>query len=212
MIKSNVLFFVCFFILSLCVETQACLVGGLKAKNMQLLQIGKNTRLNGSSVQMFELSSPSCGLECYMDLLNKKNIKFSKQGTLFYIAENGGITIQLFSVNQQAFSGRVICPSQATHPLLNLPKYIKLKQPSTDFQSEDAGEINRTMVFKNFNRTDYQALTQQIQRRSKSSDVNQAFSYFDLGNGHDVNLIFDMRKSINTLVVIYIKKSLSHAK
>ena len=77
---------------------------------------------------------------------------------------------------------------------------------------EDAGEINRTMVFKNFNRTDYQALTQQIQRRSKSSDVNQAFSYFDLGNGHDVNLIFDMRKSINTLVVIYIKKSLSHAK
>ena len=147
-----------------------------------------------------------------MDFLNKKNIKFSKQGALFYIAENGGITLQLFSVNQHAFSGRVICPSQATRPLLNLPKYIKLKQPSTDFQSEDAGEINRTMVFKNFNRTDYQALTQQIQRRSKSSDVNQAFSYFDLGNGHDVNLIFDMRKSINTLVVIYIKKSLSHAK
>lgn len=212
MIKNNIFYLVFFLMLSLFTEVNACLMGPLKVKNMQLVQIGKNTRLNGSPVQMFEFSSLSCSLACYMDFLNKKNIKFSKQGALFYIAENGGITLQLFSVNQHAFSGRVICPSQATRPLLNLPKYIKLKQPSTDFQSEDAGEINRTMVFKNFNRTDYQALTQQIQRRSKSSDVNQAFSYFDLGNGHDVNLIFDMRKSINTLVVIYIKKSLSHAK
>lgn len=202
-----------FFIIFLQVtEVKACLFNNLKEKNMHLVQIGKNTILNGSSIQMYELVSPLCNLDCYMGFLDKKNIKFSKQGSLFYIAENGGTTIQVFSTNQQSFSGRVICPSKANYKLLKFPDYIKLVKPTTDFQSEDYGEINRTMVFKTFKRIDYQSIIGQLQKRAKMSDINDAFSYFDLGDGNEINLIFDARKSINTLVIINVKKSHSNAK
>lgn len=186
---------------------KACLVNTLKERNMQVVQIGKNTILNGSPIQMYELMSPSCSLECYMKFLDKKNIRFSKQGSLFYIAENGGTTIQIFSSNQQSFSGRVVCPSKAKYKLLQLPEYIKIKKATTDFQSEDYGEINRTMVFKSFKRMDYQSLISQLKKRSNISDVNDAFSYFDLGNGYELNLIFDIRKSIGTLVIVNVRKS-----
>ncbi|TCB38031.1 hypothetical protein E0H82_00050 [Acinetobacter sp. ANC 4910] len=186
---------------------KACLVNTLKERNMQVVQIGKNTILNGSPIQMYELMSPLCSLECYMKSLDKKNIRFSKQGSLFYIAENGGTTIQVFSSNQQSFSGRVVCPSKAKYKLLQLPDYIKIKKATTDFQSEDYGEINRTMVFKNFKRMDYQGLISQLKKKSKNSDVNDAFSYFDLGNGYELNLIFDIRKSIGTLVIVNVRKS-----
>ena len=141
-----------------------------------------------------------------MNFLDKKNIRFSKQGSLFYIAENGGTTIQIFSANQQSFSGRVVCPSKAKYKLLQSPDYIKLPKATTDFQSEDYGEVNRTMVFNSFKRMDYQNLITQLQKRSKVSDVNDAFSYFDLGEGNEINLIFDARKSISTLVFVNIKK------
>ena len=53
---------------------------------------------------------------------------------------------------------------------------------------------------------DYQNLITQLQKKSKVSDVNDAFSYFDLGEGNEINLIFDARKSISTLVFVNIKK------
>lgn len=146
---------------------KACLVNTLKERNMQVVQIGKKTILNGSPIQMYELISPSCSLECYMKSLDKKNIRFSKQGSLFYIAENGGTTIQVFSSNQQSFSGRVVCPSKAKYKLLQLPDYIKIKKATIDFQSEDYGEINRTMVFKSFKRMDYQGLISQLKKNLK---------------------------------------------
>ncbi|USA53924.1 hypothetical protein NDN13_01650 [Acinetobacter sp. C32I] len=206
MMKKN--YFVCFFVLLLIQvsSVNACLVNDLKEKNMYLIQIGKNTILNGSPIQMYDLVSRSCSLECYMNFLDKKNIRFSKQGSLFYIAENGGTTIQIFSANQQSFSGRVVCPSKAKYKLLQSPDYIKLPKATTDFQSEDYGEVNRTMVFKSFKRMDYQNLISQLQKKSKVSDVNDAFSYFDLGEGNEINLIFDARKSISTLVFVNIKK------
>lgn len=206
MMKKN--YFVCFFVLLLiqAPSVNACLVNDLKEKNMHLIQIGKNTILNGSPIQMYDLVSGSCSLECYMNFLDKKNIRFSKQGSLFYIAENGGTTIQIFSANQQSFSGRVVCPSKAKYKLLQSPDYIKLPKATTDFQSEDYGEVNRTMVFKSFKRMDYQNLISQLQKKSKVSDVNDAFSYFDLGEGNEINLIFDARKSISTLVFVNIKK------
>lgn len=206
MMKKN--YYVCFFVLLLIQvsSVNACLVNDLKEKNMYLIQIGKNTILNGSPIQMYDLVSRSCSLECYMSFLDKKNIRFSKQGSLFYIAENGGTTIQIFSANQQSFSGRVVCPSKAKYKLLQSPDYIKLPKATTDFQSEDYGEVNRTMVFKSFKRMDYQNLISQLQKKSKVSDVNDAFSYFDLGEGNEINLIFDARKSISTLVFVNIKK------
>lgn len=113
---------------------KACLVNTLKERNMQVVQIGKKTILNGSPIQMYELISPSCSLECYMKSLDKKNIRYSKQGSLFYIAENGGTTIQVFSSNQQSFSGRVVCPSKAKYKLLQLPDYIKIKKQQQTFK------------------------------------------------------------------------------
>lgn len=201
-------YFFCFFALLLiqASNVNACLVNNLKEKNMHLIQIGKNTILNGTPIQMYDVVSRSCSLECYMSFLDKKNIRFSKQGSLFYIAENGGITIQIFLANQQSFSGRVVCSSKAKYKLLQSPDYIKLPKATTDFQSEDYGEVNRTMVFKSFKRMDYQNLINQLQKRSKVSDINDAFSYFDLGEGNEINLIFDARKSISTLVFINIKK------
>lgn len=206
MMKKN--YFLCFFVLLLmqASSVNACLVNNLKEKHMHLIQIGKNTILNGSPIQMYDLVSRSCSLECYMNFLDKKNIRFSKQGSLFYIAENGGTTIQIFSANQQSFSGRVVCPSKAKYKLLQSPDYIKLPKATTDFQSEDYGEVNRTMVFKSCKRMDYQNLITQLQKKSKFSDVNDAFSYFDLGEGNEINLIFDARKSISTLVFVNIKK------
>lgn len=212
MMLKNCLLFICFIFLFQVTEARACLFNNLKEKNMHLIQIGKNTILNGSSIQMYDLVSPLCNLDCYMGFLDKKNIKFSKQGSLFYIAENGGTTIQVLSRKKQSFSGRVVCPSQANYKLLAFPDYIKLAKPTTDFQSEDYGEINRTMVFKTFKRIDYQNIISQLQKRAKMSDINDAFSYFDLGDGNEINLIFDARKSINTLVIINVKKSHSNAK
>lgn len=59
---------------------------------------------------------------------------------------------------------------------------------------------------------DYQGLISQLKKKSKNSDVNDAFSYFDLGNGYELNLIFDIRKSISTLVIVNVRKSNSNEK
>lgn len=207
MMKKNYLVFFVIVLLLQVSNAKACLINNLKEKNMHLIQIGKNTILNGSPMQMYDLVSKSCGLECYMSFLDKKNIRFSKQGSLFYIAENGGITIQIFSTNTRSFSGRVVCPLKAKLKLLALPNYIKITKPTTDFQSEDHGEINRTLVFREFKRADYIRLIDQLRSKSKVNDINNVFSYFDLGNGSEINLIFDSRKLVSTLVIVNIKKS-----
>lgn len=211
MMKKIKLMLVVILMLFIFTDVKACLVGDLKEKNMRLIPIGKNSLLNGSSIQMFDLFSPSCGLECYMNILNKKNLRFTKQGSLFYITVNGGVTLQLLSISNNAMTGRVICQSKNNSKYIQLPSYIKLNKPSTDFQSEDNGSISRTMMFKNFNKNDYLNLIHQIQKQAKTSDLNSSFSYFELRDGSEVNLVFDMRKSIDHLVIVYIKKSTSHA-
>lgn len=211
MMKQRNLILILTLILSITTDVKACLVGDLKEKNMRLIPIGKNTLLNGSSVQMFDLFSPSCSLECYMSILKKKNIRFTKQGSLFYIGKNGGITLQLLSISNNAMSARAICKAKNNLKYIQLPNSIKLNKPSTDFQSEDDGSISRTMMFKNFKKNDYLNLIHQIQKQAKMSDLNSSFSYFELKDGSEVNLIFNMRKSVNHLVIVFIKKSPSHA-
>ncbi|MHC3123892.1 hypothetical protein [Acinetobacter sp. GN11] len=211
MIKKRNLISILTLIFFIATDAKACLFGDLKEKNMQLIPIGKNNILNGSTVQMFNLFSPSCSLECYMRILNEKNLRFTKQGSLFYIGKDGGVTLQLLSLSNNAMSARVICKSKSKLKYIKLPNYIKLSNPSTDFQSEDNGSVSRTMMFKNFKKNDYLNLVHQIQKQAKTSDLNSSFSYFELKDGGEVNLIFDMRKLINNLVVVYVEKSISHA-
>ncbi|WP_447506557.1 hypothetical protein [Acinetobacter oleivorans] len=211
MIKKRNLISILTLIFFIATDAKACLFGDLKEKNMQLIPIGKNTILNGSTVQMFNLFSPSCSLECYMRILNEKNLRFTKQGSLFYIGKEGGVTLQLLSLSNNAMSARVICKAKNKLKYIQLPNYIKLSNPSTDFQSEDNGSVSRTMMFKNFKKNDYLNLVHQIQKQAKTSDLNSSFSYFELKDGSEVNLIFDMRKLINNLVVVYVEKSISHA-
>lgn len=184
----------------------ACMDNRLRSNDFSLSQIGQNTILNGSSVNMYEVISKKCSLECYMYFLDKNKIDFSKQGNIFYISENGGITIQLFDVKKNSFSGRVICKSKNQPTIIDLPNYIKLPKPSTDFQSLDNGSISRTMVFKNYKKIDYLNLVAVIKKYSTSMDINNAFSYFEIKNGDEINLIYDIRKPVNSLVVIYVKK------
>lgn len=211
MMKEINLILILTLIMFITTDVKACLVGDLKEKNMRLTPIGKNTLLNGSSVQMFDLLSPNCNLECYMSHLDKKNLRFSKQGSLFYIREKGGVTLQLLSSSNNAMSARLICKGKSNLKYIQLPGYIKLNKPSTDFQSEDDGTISRTMMFKNFKKNDYLNLIKQIQKQAKTSDLNPSFSYFELKDSSEVNLIFDIRKPINHLIIVYVKKSTSHA-
>ncbi|NUF86018.1 hypothetical protein HUN17_18740, partial [Acinetobacter seifertii] len=104
MMKKIKLMLVVSLMLFIFTDVKACLVGDLKEKNMYLIPIGKNSLLNGSSIQMFDLFSPSCSLECYMNLLSKKNLRFTKQGSLFYISVNGGVTLQLLSISNNAMT------------------------------------------------------------------------------------------------------------
>lgn len=211
MIKKRNLIFILTLFFFIATDVKACLFGDLKEKNMQLIPIGKNTILNGSTVKMFNLFSPSCGLECYMGILSEKNLRFTKQGSLFYIGKDGGVTLQLLSLSNNSMSARVICKAKSNLKYIQLPNYIKLNKPSTDFQSEDDGSISRTMMFKNFNKNNYLNLLHQIQKQAKTSDLNSSFSYFELKDGSELNLVFDMRKSINNLVIVYLKKSKSYA-
>jgi len=191
------------------VQASACLNQNLSVKGMTFTPIGRSVILNGASIEMLEFSSNQCGLECYMDFLNQKNVGFSKQGTLFYIEQKGGITFQLFENSLNRFSGRIICKAASEFKKISLPSYLQLPRPSTDFQAADKGSVSRTLVYPNFKKENYLNLIKILKQRSTSVDINAAYAYFEINNGDEINLIFDSKKRIGNLVLIYVNKRIN---
>lgn len=187
-------------------QAYACLNQNLTVKGMTFNPIGRNVILNGASIEMLEFSSNQCGLECYMKFLNQKNIGFSKQGVLFYIEQKGGITLQLFEDFPNRFSGRMICKAASEFKKISLPSYLQLPKPSTDFQAADKGSVSRTLMYPNFKKDNYLNLIKILKEKSKAVDVNPAYTYFEINNGDEINLIFDNKKRIGNLVLIYVNK------
>lgn len=187
-------------------QAYACLNQNLIVKGMTFNPIGRNVILNGASIEMLEFSSNQCGLECYMKFLNQKNIGFSKQGVLFYIEQKGGITLQLFEDSPNRFSGRMICKAASEFKKISLPSYLQLPKPTTDFQAADKGSVSRTLMYPNFKKDNYLSLIKILKEKSKAVDVNPAYAYFEINNGDEINLIFDNKKRIGNLVIIYINK------
>ena len=129
-----------------------------------------------------------------------------KQGVLFYIEKKGGITIQILNKNERGFDGRLICKAKKNYKTLVLPSYFKIYGQTTDFQTTDDNSISRTLSYQNIKRITYLNLVKKLKYKSKNSDINNAFSYFELDNKSEFNLIFDMNKSVGSLVVIYVEK------
>lgn len=187
-------------------QVYACLNQNLTVKGMTFRPIGSSVILNGASIEMLEFSSNQCGLECYMDFLNRKNIGFSKQGVLFYIDQKGGITLQLFDVSPNHFSGRMICKAKSEFKKISLPNYLQLPKPSTDFQAADKGSVSRTLMYPDFKKENYLSLIKILKEKSKAVDMNPAYAYFEINNGDEINLIFDTKKRTGNLVLIYVNK------
>lgn len=183
----------------------ACLDKDIYAQGMLLNPIGKQSILNGSSVDMYDLVSRDCNLECYAKFLDKNNVKFSKQGVLFYIEKKGGITIQVLNNNESGFDGRLICKAKKDYKKLALPSYFKIKGQTTDFQTTDNKSTSRTLSYPKVNRTVYLSLIKTLKSKSNNVDINNAFSYFELNDKSEFNLVFDMRRNTGNLVVVYVR-------
>ena len=184
----------------------ACLDKDIYAQGMLLNPIGVKSILNGSSVDMYDIVSRDCSLECYARFLDKNNINFSKQGVLFYIEKKGGITIQILSKNERSFGGRLICKAKIDYKILILPSYFKISGQTTDFQTTDDNSTSRTLSYQNIKRVTYLNLLRELKDKSKNSDITNEFSYFEMDNKSEFNLIFDLNKSVSNLVVIYVEK------
>ena len=203
------LFYVIALYLICSLPVYACLGQDLKVKGMKLRPIGHNVVLNGNSIEVLEISSSQCDIECYMDFLNKKNIHFSKQGVLFFIEKRGGITLQLFEDSASRFSGRMTCKAESEFRRIRLPDFLQLPKPSTDFQAADKDSVSRTLVYPNFKKENYLSLIKKLTKRSISTDVTSAYAYFEINNGDEINLIFDSKKKIGNLIIIYINKRIT---
>ena len=199
-------YFIGFGVIFMHTNLYACLDKDIYAQGMLLNPIGKQSILNGSSVDMYNIVSRDCSLECYARFLDENNINFSKQGVLFYIEKKGGITIQILSQNERSFGGRLICKAKRDYKILILPSYFKIRGQTTDFQTTDDNSTNRTLSYQNIKRVTYLNLVRELKDKSKNSDITNAFSYFEMDNKSEFNLIFDLNKSVSNLVVIYVEK------
>ena len=185
----------------------ACFDKITNLQGMSIKPIGRQSILNGSSIDMYEFLSRNCNLECYIKFLDKNDIEFTIQGILFYIRKNGGFTLQLFENDNDSFSGRVICKAVKKYNVLNMPSYYKLSKPSNDFQTTDSGSVSRTLSYNGISKSSYNNLVNVIKFNSRSFDITNAFSFFEMKDGSEFNLIYDLKRNTGNLVVVYVEKN-----
>lgn len=198
-----------YILLTISHHTYACLDHKTLLPDFVITPIANKAILNGVSIELKQISSPSCNVSCYIDQLNKQSVDASRQGTLVHIRKNSGITIEITKESNHHFEGRLICKSSVVFQPLTLPSLFYQKKYSSDFQSTDGDHVSRTILFRKISQTQLLSQLSSLKNKAREFDIQKNNAYFLLADLSE--LYFSYIPSLNTtdVIVIYVKSKVS---
>ncbi|SDC22157.1 hypothetical protein [Acinetobacter boissieri] len=199
------IFFIIISTMTSITNAKSCLSKDLIDNSFTITPIGNQVILNNKSVELKQVLSSNCSVECYMQQLSKKGFGVSKQGHLLYIHEKKGITLEILNESKNSFQGRLICQTEEKFKLLELPPLFSGQHHSSDLQSTDGNHISRTIFFKNINKTVLSRQLAIFSKEAQESDIQKNFAYFLFPNSSEVYLTYNESATSKDVVAIYKK-------